>query len=186
MFDAGESAHHRRAVEVTEHGEGRVRIAAVAIPQVVDGRQLAGPRRGHHPALGLQVARLQVGIAAPGEQADGALMLGRQLEIRAVGGEQHGRPPGFRAVRRAEDDPEVVVDDVEGDLAAADRAFHEAHHDEVGLVEHEAVTRADRQLAKRDKRVGCCFRALRRSAAGRRTSVRRRSGRRVARGDCRR
>ena len=55
---------------------------------------------------------------------------------------------------REESDPEAILDHVQRDLAAADRALDEAHDGELGLVEHEAVARVDRQRREGLERVG--------------------------------
>ena len=96
----------------------------------------------------------QLGVVAPGKQADVALQGGGQLQVGRVGIEHAGDEFRFRAVRRTEEHPELVLDHVERDLAAAHRSLHEAHHDELRIVEHEAVTRVDRQVAEGCEGVG--------------------------------
>ena len=101
---------------------------------MVDRRQVAVVDQCQSPALGLQVPGLQLRVVTPGEQADVALVGGGQPEVRRVGVEHARDELRLGAARRAEEDPELVLDDVERDLAAADRPFHETLHDELGVV----------------------------------------------------
>ena len=48
----------------------------------------------------------------------------------------------------------MIIDRIQRDLAAADRAFHEAADGEMRFVEHQPVAGVDRQLAEGNEGIG--------------------------------
>ena len=96
----------------------------------------------------------ELGVIPPVEQAGVALVLGGELQVADLAGQQLGGGGIFGGVGGDEADPEMVVDDIERDLTATDRAFHEAGQDELGFIKHEAVARVEWQILEGGKGVG--------------------------------
>ena len=73
----------------------------------------------------------------------------RQLRGEELSIVRRGLGPGVD-----EPDPEVILDDVEGDLAAADGSLDEAHDRELRFIEHELIAALHGKLAIGHERVG--------------------------------
>ncbi len=97
---------------------------------------------------------MRLAVSEPERRQGVAASAGRHLEVRLLAGEERGLVACPGGVRAQERDPEAVLDDVERHLPAANRSLDEAHHRELGLVEHEAVTRLHGQGFEGPKRVG--------------------------------
>ena len=155
-------------------------------------RAPAGAALARAPALGLQVVRSRASRTAARGSARRLLLLpvGRRSRLAVA---RAAAPPcaaSCAADGREEDDPEVVLDDVERHLAAAHRPLDEAHDRELRLVEHEAVARRRPAAPRRSanglaavvgarSRAGCRPRRARRGTARASAPCARRSGRRA-------
>ncbi len=63
-------------------------------------------------------------------------------------------------LRVLEEHPEVVADDISGDLASADRAANEGAHEVLSVIQHELVSRLGRNRLEGLERIGPVIRAI--------------------------
>ena len=78
-------------------------------------------------------------ILQGGEQPGVAPHLDRHGEPVGVKLQEAGKANGKVVIRVQEHDPDVIVYDIQGDLALADGAVDEGHDDVVGAVQKEHV-----------------------------------------------
>ena len=129
---------------MTEYSQCGVPVDPVSIPDIAESEgamffdQLVG-----EGILGVEIAFCQIIIFSPAQQSDPVFGCPGQLQGRVfidqkiidLPGDFSAAPP----VRVEKHDLEAVPDDIQGDLATADRAFDESGDEILGIVQQEPV-----------------------------------------------
>ena len=152
---ADESLHHRCAVKMTEDRQRSTLIGVAAVPDHVQRRFAAVGIRGYFTrGLCRRVLFFDRRVVIPMQQPETAAPFFRgELQIRQLRGEKLSIVRGGLEIGIDEPDPEVILDDVQRDLAATDRPLDEPHDRVLRFVQHELIAALHRHRAIRHERI---------------------------------